>query len=183
MRSHASAQRTGSTAKYLYQRKQAAQQLDGGACQGPPAPAPASPSLTGPGSPPVPPSSYGGGQERFSASRPHRKPSLGVCKDCDRCPTAPGSHGLGSSKATSSTSELAHLQVHPRGVALCSAAAPALAGGVYEPSEVLRMRKPEVANWLSTTLGIWGCERQGFLRCVFASSGFSSPPLPSALTL
>lgn len=53
VRSHASAQRTGSTAKYLYQRKQAAQQLDGGACQGPPpAPSSASPSPTGLGSPP-----------------------------------------------------------------------------------------------------------------------------------
>lgn len=31
--SHAKKHRTGSTAKYLYQRKQAAQQLDMGACQ------------------------------------------------------------------------------------------------------------------------------------------------------
>lgn len=37
--SHARKHRTGSTAKYLYRRKQAAQQLDVGACQGPP-PAP-----------------------------------------------------------------------------------------------------------------------------------------------
>lgn len=45
--SHARKQRTGSTAKYLYQRKQAAQQLDMGACQGSLLPPHAASSPTG----------------------------------------------------------------------------------------------------------------------------------------
>lgn len=47
VRSHARKHRTGSTAKYLYRRKQAAQQLDMGACQGSPLPPHAASSTTG----------------------------------------------------------------------------------------------------------------------------------------
>lgn len=46
-RSHASEPGTGSTAKSLYQRKQAALQLERGACQPPPAPSTASPRRGG----------------------------------------------------------------------------------------------------------------------------------------